>query len=453
MDKNKIEIDNIFTKSYGISIDLIEKLNSIDTTSEEEKKCFAEHSTPTELLINISKKVNKDCFTKKYKFLDYSCGKGNIILIIFYNYYINLKDKIKDNIELCETICNNIYYSDINHDNVNITSYKINKLCQLICDDSDIIFNKNSYIGNSLNMNISDIWNIYNFDIIFVNPPFEDRIKRNKTPHKLWIDFTLKTFECWLKPGGYLYQISPASFSSPSSKILKLLKEKNVICLNFNQEKYFKNVSISIAWYIIHNSPVKQKTSINDNYYIDIDDKLIYIPNDNNNLSLSIHKKVMFDTKEKLKINKDYVTCHNIKLKEKNSILSKTKTDIHIHPLFHTNKQIWYSSIKQEFKDKKKVMWTRSGYTKPFYDNGIYGYTDLVYFVLVDTDLQGEILNHNLNLKLFRYIFKTARWSGFGNDKVFYALPKLPGKKMNDTELYNHFKLSNEEINLIINDS
>ena len=353
-DNNTNDIDTIFNESESISIDLIKKLNLSCETSNNDKIDFAEHSTPSELLITMMNHIDNSCFINRFKFLDYSCGKGNIILIIFYYYYLNIKEIINDKIKLCETLCENIYYADINIENIYLTTYKLNKLCQLICDDSDINFNFNYFIGNSLTLNISNIWDISGFDIIFVNPPFEDRNNRKKTPHKLWIDFTLKTFKDWLKPDGYLYQISPESFSSPSSKILKLFREKNVKQLHFNQSDYFKNVNVSIAWYIIQNSKNKHKTNVNNLYEIDINDKLVYIPNDNNIISLSIHEKVMFKTKEKLKIEKDYVTCHNIRLKDENSILSKTKTNTHIYPIFHTNKQIWYSSIKQTHLNKKK---------------------------------------------------------------------------------------------------
>ena len=152
-----------------------------------------------------------------------------------------------------------------------------------------------------------------------------------------------------------------------------------------------------------------------------------------------------------MKIEKDYVTSHNIILKRNNPTLSKVKTAEHIYPVFHTNRQTWYSSILQPFAHKKKVMWTRSGYTKPFYDNGKMGVTDLAYYILVEDEEEGLNLEHNLKNKLFTYIFKTARWSGFGNDKVFYALPKLPNKKMNDDELYDFFKLNDNDRNYINN--
>ena len=147
----------------------------------------------------------------------------------------------------------------------------------------------------------------------------------------------------------------------------------------------------------------------------------------------------------------DYVTCHNnILLKSTrsntHSSISKEKTNTHIYPVFHTNKQTWYSEIKQDFLDKKKVLFTRSGYTKFIYDNGKYGVTDLGYYILVDNKKEGETLVHNLNSKLIKYILNSAKWSGFGNEKVFKLLPNLNKKKFTDKELYKYFKLTNEEI-------
>lgn len=50
---------------------------------------------------------------------------------------------------------------------------------------------------------------------------------------------------------------------------------------------------------------------------------------------------------------------------------------------FHTNNITWWSSRRQEWAPKPKVMWTHSGYTKPFFDNGVNGGTDMAYYVLV----------------------------------------------------------------------
>ena len=287
------------------------------------------------------------------------------------------------------------------------------------------------------------------FDVVATNPPFQDSKNKKKTQHKLWIDFTQKTFSDWLKPGGVLLQVSPSSFLSPSNKILKIFQSKAVKFLHLDTKTYFPKVGSTFADYMIRNQLNDGKTEIVTDvstFYHKIDKSTFYLPIDVCEESLSIHRKVVFDTTDKLDVRYDYVTCHNVNLLRNTGIISKTQDDDYVHPILHTNKQIWYSKIRQDWANKKKVMWSRSGYTKPFYDEGELGGTDMAYYVLVSSDECGYNLSYNLNSKLIRYILMTAKWSGFGNEKVFCALPNLPtDRKMTDSEMYLFFGLTEEE--------
>ncbi len=287
------------------------------------------------------------------------------------------------------------------------------------------------------------------FDTILANPPFQDTVNRNTTPHKLWIDFTKKELEFYLKEDGYLYQVSPASFSSPSSKILKLLQKYDTEYVNFSVGRHFDGIGSTFASYIVHKKITHPKPFTNivvpDGTRIQflLDKHTFYLPNDLCEESLSIHDKVMFTPKHKLEVMFDYVTNHNHNLKGDFPSLSKIPTNVHTVPVFHTNAQQWWSSKKQEIHPLLKVMWTRSGYTKPFYDNGTLGTTDMGYYIIVENQLLGENLAHNLNLSLFRYIFSTARWSGFGNELVFQNLPLIPlDKRLRDEEMFDYFGLN-----------
>lgn len=288
------------------------------------------------------------------------------------------------------------------------------------------------------------------FDLIIANPPFQDTGRRGKTPHKLWIDFTIKTFERWLKQDGYLAQVSPSSFRSPNSKILEIMRKLDTLTIHLDSGKFFPGVGSSFAHYIIRNRPKPKdfRTLIVDgdkSAKIELSKKVIYLPILIDAESLAVHRKVMFADSPKLDVRWDYVTCHNILLR-KSDTLSKSKTKRHRFPLLHTNAQIWWSSIQQAFALHKKVMWSRSGYTKPFYDNGKLGATDMAYYVLVENDSRGEHLTKVLNSKLFQYVFTTAKWSGFGNERVFRALPMI--EKMDcesDNEIFNYFRLTRKE--------
>jgi len=332
------------------------------------------------------------------------------------------------------------------------------------------------------------------FDYIFGNPPFQDNKNRSKTQHKLWIEFTTLAHNTFLKEGGRMIWITPASWASPSNKVFKMFKETNVQEIHLDIGKYFPSVGSTFSFYDIKKeSPYGGTTFYNEgeSFNLAIDESLKYIPNDFCDISMSIHKKVMFGN-DNFEIHYDYVTCHNVirhkkkllqkkidefknklantdredkrnlymsKIAEKQKELdeavitvSKERTKDHVHPLLHTNKQIWYSSILQSFASSKKVMWSRSGYTKAFYDDGELGCTDMGYYILVDDRESGQNLASFMNSRLMRYIFTTAKWSGFGNEIVFSSIPKIQlNKKLTDKEIYSLFSLTEQEIDYIKN--
>lgn len=291
------------------------------------------------------------------------------------------------------------------------------------------------------------------FDLVLTNPPFQDRVKRGRTPHKLWIDFTRATFENLLADGGLLCQVSPGSFRSPSNKVLSLMKDNSTEWIDLDAQHFFPEVASTFAAYAIRKTHENNTRTLvfdsGERFDVVLDDRLFYLPNDLCAEALSIHRKVVFDSAPKLEVRHDYVTCHNILVRTGNT-LKKEASKSHCYPVFHTNRQTWWSSVRQRFADLPKVMWTRSGYTRPFFDPGELGATDMVYFVLVANEREGKALAHNMNLKLIRYIFKTARWSGFGNERVFEALPALPtSETLSDEEIYAKFDLTSEEVSYV----
>jgi len=336
------------------------------------------------------------------------------------------------------------------------------------------------------------------FTKIFGNPPFQDNVSKKKTQHKLWPVFTDKAINDWLDDNGSLLWISPTSWGSPSNKVLNLFKQNDLQELSFDTGEYFPGVGSTFSNYKICKKSSTSSTRFtkdNQTFSFAIDDSVLYIPNDFCHSAMSIHKKVMFNPEQKFTLNYDYVTCHNVirhakKLHEKkinkcidsiskaiqnekfnrvkidkivdklfllreerSSIeitVSETRTPKHIHPIFHTNNKVWYSSIKQDIADMKKVMWSRSGYVRPFYDNGNYGCTDMGYFILVSSDIEGQRLENFLKSNLMEYIFKTAKWSGFGNEIVFSSIPKIDlSQDYTDRDYYNMFNLNQSEINYI----
>jgi len=292
------------------------------------------------------------------------------------------------------------------------------------------------------------------FDLIATNPPFQDTVRRGKTPHKLWIEFTKKAITEWLEQDGYLAQVSPSSFRSPNSPILDLIKNMQTQFISFDTESHFPNVGSSFAHYVIRNAPrpSNHATSIvasGKKFTRELHGEIVYLPNVLEAADFGIHEKVMFQSRARLDVRWDYVTCHNIRIHDSDT-LSRERTRRHKYPVLHTNKQTWWSSIQQEFATKKKVMWSRSGYTKPFLDRGLLGGTDMAYYVLVSSVRAGVRLEKILNLSLFQYIYATAKWSGFGNERVFRLLPSVPEDvEPTDSAVFQYFELTEEEVSRV----
>lgn len=277
-------------------------------------------------------------------------------------------------------------------------------------------------------------------------------MNRKKTPHKLWIDFTRKALDEWLVEGGRLYQVSPSSFMSPRSKALAMFRKHQVDMVDLRAGRWFPQVGSSFASYIVQAGrealvmDTHFITETGQDFSVTLDENALYLPNDLCAASFNIHQKVMFQPAKKMDVRFDYVTFHNSVLKRPDSPLSRSQTLEHVFPVFHTNSQTWWSSRQQEVATQMKVLWSRSGYTKPFYDDGQLGLTDMAYYVPVESAEQGMMLEHNLNTKLFQYVFATARWSGFGEAAVFHALPQLPmDVALAEEQMYDLFHLSATE--------
>jgi hypothetical protein len=299
------------------------------------------------------------------------------------------------------------------------------------------------------------------FDVILTNPPFQDSVKRNSTPHKLWIDFTKAVFERLLADDGILCQVSPASFGSPSNVVLDLMREYQTLVLRTDTEGHFRragaNVGSTFSDYAIRKAPTQAtKTRVSASsgeFDMQLDLSIWYLPNDLCQTSISIHRKVIFQTEKKLLVQWDYVTCHNIRRyarRGKEATLSEVAHEDFPFPVYHTNNKIWWTSVRPDWSTQPKVVWSRSGYMKPVPDSGQYCVTDMAYFILTDTPEQAEILAANMQVELFQYIYKTAKWSGYGNERVFAALPYLPSDRfLTDEDAYALFGLTDEEVSYV----
>jgi hypothetical protein len=114
-------------------------------------------------------------------------------------------------------------------------------------------------------------------------------------------------------------------------------------------------------------------------------------------------------------------------------------------PIKDTKKILIYVHLLNiHYKIKNKIIMSRSGNLEPIYDNGIYGITENLLYLLTNKKNYINILNS----KLYNLIFEICKSSGYHNPEIFKQIPFITENKT-DEELYKIFKLTKDEIKLI----
>lgn len=280
------------------------------------------------------------------------------------------------------------------------------------------------------------------FDVIVGNPPYQgnnDKGTKQPKSHNLWSKFAEKGIEL-LNTNGLIAFVTPDSWMSPNSQLLKMFKDNSLIWVDTEVGKYFSVGSSFTAWCVQKNK--NTQTAVIDGLTVDIT-KLQYLPR-NFAKTFPIHDKVINSAHSKLDILCD-TSCHS-DYKHKN--FSDTKDTTYKYTTFHTNAQTKF--CKKQSKDflKSKIVWTTSGYFKPFFSAGNLGTSEVCQYILADSTESQHILSY-LDSKLYKFIVNTGKWSGFLNGKVLSSLPKLSSKIWTDQELYQHFSLTQEEIDYV----
>ena len=285
--------------------------------------------------------------------------------------------------------------------------------------------------------------NTMKFDVVVGNPPYQgnnDKGTKQPKSHNLWSKFAEQGINL-VKDNGYIAFVTPDSWMSPNSQVLKTFKENSLTWVSTNVSKYFTVGSSFTAWILQKNQ--NTKTVSIDGLSVNLN-TLNYLPRDFSK-TYPIHDKVVNSKHPKLSVTCD-TTCHS---DHKHGKLSDTQDSVFKYKTWHTNAQIRFSKIKSKDFDKNKIIWTLSGYFKPFYDNGKFGTTEVCQYIVVADQTEADQILSYLNSKLYNFLISTGKWSGFLNGKLLCSLPKLANKTWTDKQLYKHFGLTQEEIDYV----
>lgn len=238
--------------------------------SDEQRKKNAEIPTPVELVDDMLNKIPDEYFTSENKTLEPCCGKGNFVLAIFEKYFEGLSH-IENEIERCKIIIEKcIYFCDLDEMNVYITKellicHAISKINKDFWGDWNKIleiinFKYNTYVGNTLELDIKSEWNIVGFEAVIGNPPYNSSGDTG-TGNTIWQCFTRDSLNKWLNNGGYLVYVHPPGWRKPNTKrgrffgmYDQMVKENQMYYLSMHGlddgQKVFK-CGTRYDWYVI----------------------------------------------------------------------------------------------------------------------------------------------------------------------------------------------------------
>jgi len=414
--------------------------------TENEKKQNAEISTPIKLVDEMLNKIPLDFWKTPKKVFEPCCGKGNFVLGIFDRFYNGLKELYPKKQERCKIIITEcLYYADITHLNVFITTELIKCHAMKYGNRKECKYKGNSNVGNSLELNIDEKWKIKGFDAVIGNPPYNN---------ELWAKFVEYSIQNIIEEG-YLLYVHLCNWRKPNHIVGKTMKKYDISYLKiFDIKSTFKlfNCNVRVDWYLLQKTSSNIKTQIvddmNTNYYINIKDKH-FIPN---NL-INIINKVSNIDKPKLNIIRNHkIISNSKKLKEKKTETFKYSV---LTNLNSKGKKIKYTDnpIKNIY-DKHKVLMSYSLHLYPFYDNELSS-TEHIFYQIVNNKEEGYKLVKYLNSKLMKVILQSLKWIGYQTDhKIFEYLPNIiydfnDLNDLNDDNIYQYFNLITEEIKLI----
>lgn len=308
------------------------------------------------------------------------------------------------------------------------------------------------------------------FDFIVGNPPYQSSDDRRDGA--LWPQFIAKT-TLLLKENGFLCLLVPSTWTiDDSDKIIdiqhnvvtvaglrkNIFDKVNLIYVSLGKSvNDFFNVGVDICYFVLSNSKYKNETLIStDKGIVKINlNRFPFVPYNLNGEIISILEKTILSTT----VKKYPVEHGTYKRRIKNSeLVSIELNDIFKYPFVTTSakysKGIYaYTKIPSDFQFDKKVIWSNSGYNKPFYDDGKFGLGDHAAAILVDSEKEAENLIWMLTeSKLIKFLQKLKVGSGYfmGISLIQNLIPQIKYlEKCADEDLYMYFNLSNDEIELI----
>ena len=295
------------------------------------------------------------------------------------------------------------------------------------------------------------------FDVIVGNPPFQetdDDGNRKSLSSNLWSKFIDRCANELLEEDGYMGMISPASWAGPTKNLSgdrhimrDILAKKDTTHINISDDLnlHFGSVGSIFSYFVLRNQPYGGKTTVtlgrDITAEIDLRDHNC-LPRIKHPLSFGINQKYFS------KVGGNVIDGQLMGSK-RGIRYSEFKDETFSHRVYHTaakGGRYWYTNIPHPRLNAHKVMISISGIYKPVLDRGEIGYSNMCLAYIVKDGETVESAFSVINSRLFHWVTKANKWSGFNNKEVIrrFALPKLD-HVYDDEEIFDHFGLTPEE--------
>lgn len=294
---------------------------------------------------------------------------------------------------------------------------------------------------------------IMKYDVVIGNPPFNPQrefgSKESGNSTTLWPDFVKKSLKL-TKEGGILSLIHPALWRQTGNAIGKILRQYNIKWLSMNDDSKGDSVFGVKSKYDVY---VLQKSSTDteETEVLDYNDDKheIVLGEATPNFGLSVWEKVRRkEKKSDLKVIRDS-NCHT-----QRDYVKKEESNEFQYQLFNSESRKFgrtyrYSKKPHKNQFEKKVIFSNGRHIYPFYDDGKLGTTEGGIYIVVDSDKQGKNLVDILNSNVASFLIAATKWSNFATHPSVIQLVVSrinPSKSYTDEGLYDHFNLSDDEI-------
>ena len=385
-----------------------------------DKTKLAEIPTLKELRHDMLSVIVSSFWSIQRKVFEPCCGKGGFLIDVYCKLMDGLEVLFPNEMERRKFVLEEcIYFADINEENVEI--------CRLLLDPKKE-YSLNSYIGDTLSINIKTVWGINGFDLVFGNPPFNGQTGTG-TGTPIWHKFVKISLTSWLINGGYLLFVHPSGWRKPCysrsqfSGLFELMTHKNYLkYLSIHSVKDGKqafNCSTRYDYYLIEKTEQHGNTIVNDEMSIQNEysmRELKWFPNKNINWTLEIISqegdkcKVFCDSKYHA-VNKQNV--------------SDTSDETYKYPLIHSTPKCGIRYKYSKYNNRghfgiSKIIFGESGINHVIVDmEGKYGLTQGAIGIVVSSEEQANNMRNALMSPKFK---KFLDGTMFGNYRIDWRL-------------------------------